>query len=80
MNARLDADTSIADTWHQRIAMILTSLEVDAKAFEVRTGWTLMKPEGACKGDICVPLPQDAARSGTLDARAIWNALACRHS
>jgi hypothetical protein len=50
--------------------MILKSLEVDAKAFEVRTGWTL-KPEGACKGDICVPFPQDPAQRGKLDARTI---------
>jgi hypothetical protein len=50
--------------------MILTSLEVDSKAFEARTGWTL-KPEGACKGDVCVPLPQSAATSGTLNARII---------
>ena len=50
--------------------MILTSLEVDPKAFELRTGWTL-KPEGACKGEICVPLPQNAARSGKLNARII---------
>ncbi len=50
--------------------MILTSLEVDPKAFELRTGW-MLKPEGACKGTICVPLPQNAARSGKLDARII---------
>ena len=43
--------------------MILTSVDgpVDAEAFERRTGWAL-KPEGACKGDACVPLPSwDAA-------------------
>ena len=50
--------------------MILTSLEVDAKAFEVCTGWAL-KPQGACKGDICVPFPEDAALRDTLDARII---------
>jgi hypothetical protein len=50
--------------------MILTSLEVDSKAFEDHTGWAL-KPEGACKGDVCVPLPQTGACSGTLDARII---------
>ena len=33
--------------------MILSSLEVDPKEFERRTGWAL-KPEGACKGETCV--------------------------
>jgi hypothetical protein len=36
--------------------MILESLQVDATEFEARTGWSI-KPEGACKGDVCVPLP-----------------------
>ena len=39
--------------------MILTSLDVDAAALESRTGWS-MKPEGACKGEVCVPLSDDA--------------------
>ncbi len=50
--------------------MILQSLEIDPKAFEARTGWAL-KPEGACKGDVCVPLPADALRGGKLDARIL---------
>lgn len=35
--------------------MILTSLKVDVAEFERRTGWAL-KPQGACKAEMCVPL------------------------
>ena len=36
--------------------MILKTLVVDTKELERRTGWVI-KPEGACKGALCVPLP-----------------------
>jgi hypothetical protein len=39
--------------------MLATSLDVDAAAFEEATGWHL-RPEGACKGEVCVPLPDEA--------------------
>jgi hypothetical protein len=39
--------------------MILTDLTVDPAALTARTGWDI-KPEGACKADVCVPLPADA--------------------
>ncbi|MCP5180646.1 MAG: hypothetical protein H6993_04830 [Pseudomonadales bacterium] len=36
--------------------MILESLDIGRSAFEQGTGWQL-KPEGACKGEVCIPLP-----------------------
>ena len=36
--------------------MILERLDIDTATFERGTGWAI-NPEGACKGDICVPLP-----------------------
>jgi hypothetical protein len=35
--------------------MILDTLTIDRAAFEAGTGWQL-KPQGACKGDVCIPL------------------------
>jgi hypothetical protein len=36
--------------------MIIDRLDLDENAFRAATGWEI-KPEGACKGDVCVPLP-----------------------
>lgn len=36
--------------------MLVDTLDIDAEAFHAATGWEI-KPEGACKGDVCVPLP-----------------------
>ena len=36
--------------------MILDTLDVTPEAFAAGTGWDI-KPEGACKGEVCVPLP-----------------------
>jgi hypothetical protein len=36
--------------------MILTETEIRRGEFEAGTGWRLT-PQGACKGDTCVPLP-----------------------
>jgi len=48
--------------------VILTALKIDRKEFESRTGWEI-KPEGACKAHVCVPLPDGA--NDQLDARML---------
>jgi hypothetical protein len=53
--------------------VILDSLEIDPRELERRTGWAI-KPEGVCKGDICVPLPESGA--GRIDARVLAERLA----
>jgi hypothetical protein len=37
--------------------VILDTLDATPEAFAAGTGWDI-KPEGACKGDVCVPLPE----------------------
>jgi hypothetical protein len=63
--------------------VILDRLDIDADSFARGTGWAI-KPEGACKGEVCVPLPRDrgfdvvetAARLGMAlvhdDAHGLW--------
>jgi hypothetical protein len=36
--------------------MLTDTLDVDADRFATGTGWEI-EPEGACKGEVCVPLP-----------------------
>ena len=50
--------------------MILTSLDVDVAEFERRTGWAL-KPQGACKAEMCVPLGQQVPLGERVDARVL---------
>ena len=42
------------------------------------TGWSL-RPEGFCRGDVCVPLPAgrraDLVRAGHVDVGALWRHL-----
>ena len=42
--------------WRYDRRMILERLEVTPEELQARTGWEV-RPEGACKGDRCVPLP-----------------------
>lgn len=54
--------------------VILTSLRVDPAELEQRTGWSI-KPQGACKGERCVPLPSDGGADGAVDARVLADRL-----
>lgn len=45
--------------------MILGALDISPDTFTAGTGWQI-KPEGACKAELCVPLP----RTGPFDLRA----------
>jgi hypothetical protein len=50
------------------VSVILESLEVTPQALQARTGWEL-RPEGLCKADRCVPLPDGS--SDRLDGRVL---------
>ena len=55
--------------------MLLDDLLVDPDALRARTGWTV-KDDGACKAEVCVPLPTDARTSdGRVDARILADQL-----
>ena len=46
--------------------MLLDSLTVDPARLAAETGWQA-KPEGLCKGELCVPAPDAARDDGSLD-------------
>lgn len=46
--------------------MIVDRLDIDAGTFETATGWQI-KPEGACKGDVCVPLDRSVGAAAGFD-------------
>lgn len=49
--------------------MIIDTLDIDAETFRAGTGWHI-KPEGACKGEVCVPLGSTKTAAFDLIATA----------
>ena len=51
--------------------IVVGPLRATADELAARTGW-VAKPEGLCKGPMCVPLPDgSAADDGTLDLQVV---------
>jgi hypothetical protein len=51
--------------------MTLDRLDLTAEEFELITGWEI-KPEGACRQEVCVPLPPLAPDAeGRIDATVV---------
>ncbi len=62
--------------------MLLTTDKPSREAFERGTGG-MLKPKGACRGDLCVPLPADALGNDAVDVASVADALGMplvRHS
>ena len=53
--------------------MLSTSKQIKLSDFEKETGW-LFKPEGACKGDVCIPLSDDL-KTDSVDIEALGDAM-----
>ena len=50
--------------------MLLHELTISTDEFESGTGWAL-EPQGACRGDVCIPLGDDLVGGGTVDVASL---------
>ena len=54
--------------------MLLETLTPPASDFAHQTGWEL-RNEGACRGDVCVPVPEGTVSAGRVDVTVIADRL-----
>ena len=54
--------------------MLLDTLTVGPSDFAAGTGWEV-KPEGACRAEVCVPLPPEARRGEGIDVEVVADRL-----
>jgi hypothetical protein len=73
--------TLLTETGEHEVAGVepsTTALWCTAREAEEATGW-VAKPEGLCRGPVCVPLPAGRERelvdSGRIDLAALWRHL-----
>ena len=58
-----------------RGARQVDDLWLDPEALDAATGWQL-KPEGLCRDDVCLLVPDELLRDGRVDVAALWERLA----
>ena len=46
-------------------------LWLDSEALDAATGWHL-EPEGLCRDDVCLLVPDELRRDGRVDVAALW--------
>lgn len=54
--------------------MLLSSASPTVAEFARATGWEL-EPQGACQGDVCIPLTADSVVDGTVDLATVTERL-----
>jgi hypothetical protein len=65
---------AVLTDWGEFTVSASEGLRVSAPDAETITGW-ILKPEGMCRDDLCVPLADDTHRDGKVDLAAFWRTL-----